>query len=59
MASFIPHCMNEFLSAKIMGFLSTRLSLSRIFGRFEWKLRIKSIHIGREDHVEECCEICF
>ena len=59
MVSFIPHCMNEFLSAKIMGFLSTRLSLPRIFGRFEWKMRIKSIHNGREDPVEDCYEICF
>ena len=42
MASFIPHCMNEIRSAKkIMGFLSTWLSLPRFFGRFEWKIENK------------------
>ena len=55
MVSFIPHCINEILSAKkIMGFLSTQLSLPRFFGRSSRKLRIKSIHKGREDPVE-CC----
>ena len=42
MVSFIPHCMNEILSAKkIMGFLSIRLSLPRFFSRFEWKIENK------------------
>ena len=41
MVSFTPHCMNEFLSAKNSGFLSTRLSLPCIFGRFEWKIENK------------------
>ena len=60
MVSFIPHCMNEFLSAKNNGFFEHPALFAMHFRFFSsGKLRIKSIHSGREDPVEDCCEICF
>ena len=47
------------LAQNIMGFLSTRLSCLAFSVGSSGKLTIKSIHNGREDPVEDCCEICF
>ena len=53
MVSIIPHCKNEILSAKNNGFFKHPALFATLFSvGSSGKLRIKSIHKGREDPVE-------
>ena len=59
LVSFVPHCMNEISSAKKWAFWAP-VSLCHSFSVGSGgKLRMKSVHEGREDPVEDCCSFCF